>query len=111
MAAWSAFLFRFFRRSLRGASFAFTLGFWLFVLNWPFGYGGAAVCGLLALRGSPRFWGAAAVAVYALSWVMLGLGTLLLGANAKTLARDWRRSSALFRRIRAARNLRKKAQP
>lgn len=110
--SWPAFLARFVRRTLRGAPLAFTLGFWLFILNWPIGLGGAALCGLLALHFSPRACGIAAAAVYGLSWAMLGLGTLLLGATAKTrIVNRFRRSLAAYRRLRTAQNPKPQTTP
>ena len=58
------------------------LGYLFLLLNVPFGYGGAAVCGLVAVRSScPRFWGAMSLLVYALSWVMLLAGAAICGQS------------------------------
>ena len=57
------------------------IGLILLALNVPVGWGGAAVCGILATAYKSNVWGIAAIAIYVLSWIMLGLGFLLVGKN------------------------------
>lgn len=73
------------------------IGVILLAVNVPFGYGGAALCAMMA-AGHPdrqRLWLAAAGGVYALSWLMLLAGTCLAGpavvrAFRQRVPRAWR---------------------
>jgi hypothetical protein len=72
----------------------FKMGVCLLLLNIPFGQACIVLAGLLAVKtGHKAFWVGVAVAAYALSWVMLGIGLLLSGKKgmeyAKELTRKW----------------------
>jgi hypothetical protein len=72
----------------------FKTGVCLLVLNIPFGQAGVVLAGVLAVKtGHKAFWVGVAVAAYALSWVMLGMGVVLSGRKgmeyAKELVRKW----------------------
>jgi len=82
------------------------LGYLFLLLNVPFGYGGAAVCGLVAAQSScPRFWGAMSLLVYAASWGMLLAGAAICGQSlaSRFAWRSIRRSWRAWRRLRRIR--------
>lgn len=92
------------------SGFTFRLGVFFLLFNFPFGYGGMAICASLAAAKKDPRWVTAGGACYVLSWVMLGLGTLLAGKTAKNLMfsqikrvyRAWRRfyrNPACFQRM------------
>ena len=88
----------------RGSSPCFRLGMFLFLLNWPVGYGGLALCWLLAWIWKSNFWAILVGCFYALSWLMLGSGLLLAGAGARTFFRNiCRRKRAAWQRLRTIR--------
>jgi hypothetical protein len=67
----------------------FKTGVYLIVLNIPFGQAGIVLAGLLAVRtGHKAFWAGIAVVVYALSWVMLGIGVVLSGKEGIQYAKE-----------------------
>ena len=75
-------------------SIRFRAGVCLIILNMPMGLGGAAFAGAMAVRtGHKAFWAGIGVTIYALSWVMLGLGLILSGKQgvqyAKELKKKW----------------------
>ena len=86
-------------RSFRGLSpMAFT-GLVLLEINVPFGWGGAAICEAMAVRSGDHRWAVAGVAVYALSWGMVGLGLLMAGRQVQgNLKRRWRSAWRAWRR-------------
>ena len=61
----------------------FKVGVLLLVLNVPFGYGGVAACTAFALarKQSCWCWLLLGGGMYGLSWLMLGVGLLLTGAE------------------------------
>lgn len=73
----------------------FVVGVVLLVINVPFGYGGMAVCAALAASHPDRvkYYTVVGGSVYALSWIMLGLGAWLAGPEgvrySKELMRKW----------------------
>ncbi len=80
----------------------FTTGLFLLLGNFPFGYGGLALCGAIAAARKSNAWAIAGGACYVISWMMLGLGILLVGPdmyhfvsrNTKIKVRAWRRFRA-----------------
>ncbi len=61
-------------------TFRFKLGIFLLVINMPFGLGGAALCGWLAIRtGQTGFFSALAAGIYGSSWIMFLAGIWLAG--------------------------------
>ncbi len=70
----------------------FSLKFWigiiLLVTNQPFGWGAMILCGALAIKTKKKFFYFLGLAVYALSWGMLGLGFLLAGPEGIKYSRD-----------------------
>ena len=100
--SYACFFVRFAKRACSGGSFWYKLGIWLFGLNWFVGYGGIGICTALASATSRRGWLVAGGVCYAVSWGMLGLGTLLMGVEAKRrlvgeyksqIKAEWRRSA------------------
>ena len=57
------------------------LGLFFFVVNIPFGYGGLLVTSAIAASTKEPRWLMVGTCCYALSWIMLGLAILLLGAD------------------------------
>ncbi len=57
------------------------LGLFFFVVNFPFGYGGLAVTSAIAAATKEPRWLIVGTCCYALSWLMLGLAILFLGAD------------------------------
>ena len=73
----------------------------MFGLNWFVGYGGIAICTALASATSCRGWLVAGGVCYAVSWGMLGLGTLLMGVEAKRrLVGEYKTQVKAFKRLR-----------
>lgn len=70
----------------------FSLKFWigiiLLITNQPFGWGAMILCGALAIKTKKKFFYFLGLAVYALSWGMLGLGILLAGPEGIKYSRD-----------------------
>ena len=79
--SYACFFVRFAKKACCGGSFWYKLGIWLFGLNWFVGYGGIAICAALASATSCKGWLVVGGVCYALSWGMLGLGTLLMGVD------------------------------
>ena len=59
----------------------FNIGLALLILNFPVGYGGLLATGALAARTEKPFWLLVGLGFYIVSWIMLGLGVLLAGAE------------------------------
>jgi hypothetical protein len=75
----------------RTGKMRFKLGVFLLILNIPYGIGGAAIAASIGVAsGHKLFWSAVAVAIYASSWAMLGLGVLLAGPEGLQYARELR---------------------
>ena len=55
------------------------IGIILILINVPFGWGGALICGYYGQKTGKKIFYLLSVIVYALSWVMLSLGVLLCG--------------------------------
>ena len=55
------------------------IGIVLILINVPFGWGGALLCGYYGQKTGKKFFYVLSVAVYILSWVMLAVGVLLCG--------------------------------
>ena len=55
------------------------IGIILILINVPFGWGGALVCGYYGQKTGKKFFYVLSVLVYALSWVMLSVGVFLCG--------------------------------
>lgn len=55
------------------------IGIILIILNVPFGWGGALICGYYGQKTGKKFFYVMSVIIYALSWVMLSVGVLLCG--------------------------------
>lgn len=101
MPSFLGFLCRQVRRGLRGGDSTFKLGMMLFLLNWPVGWGGGALCALLAAAYKSKFWLLAAGFLYIISWVMLGVATILLGVDAKNrLLAQYKTSRIAFDRLK-----------
>ncbi|MBP5671415.1 MAG: hypothetical protein K5787_12225 [Lentisphaeria bacterium] len=99
--SYACFFVRFIKRACSSGSFWYKLGLWLFGLNWFVGYGGIAICTALASATSRKGWLVMGGVCYAVSWAMLGIGTLLLGAEAKNrLIGDFKRQLKAFKRLR-----------
>ena len=89
--SYACFFVRFAKKACSGGSFWYKLGIWLFGLNWFVGYGGIAVCTALVAGG----------VCYAVSWGMLGLGTLLMGVEAKRrIVGEYKSQIKAFKRLR-----------
>lgn len=55
------------------------IGIILILINVPFGWGGALLCGYYGQKTGKSFFYVLSVVVYILSWVMLSVGVLLCG--------------------------------
>ena len=55
------------------------IGIILILINVPFGWGGALLCGYYGQKTGKKFFYVLSVVVYILSWVMLSVGVLLCG--------------------------------
>ncbi|NMA47156.1 MAG: hypothetical protein GX945_11420 [Lentisphaerae bacterium] len=101
-----ALLLKFHQSALRHAeNLRFRIGFWLLVINVPFGYFGLLVSGLIAGARKDVRWLYAGSVCYGFSWVMLGAGTVLLGRQAKQmLVHDFRRKYLAWSRLRQRRS-------
>ena len=55
------------------------IGIILILINVPFGWGGALICGYYGQKTGKKFFYVVSVVVYILSWVMLSVGVLLCG--------------------------------
>ncbi|MGI5924726.1 MAG: hypothetical protein ACOX9E_12355 [Lentisphaeria bacterium] len=101
-----ALLLKFHQSALRHAeNLRFRIGFWLLVINVPFGYLGLLVSGLIAGARKDVRWLYAGSVCYGFSWVMLGAGTVLLGRQAKQmLVHDFRRKYLAWSRLRQRRS-------
>ena len=57
------------------------IGIILILINVPFGWGGALVCGYYGQKTGKKIFYGLSVAIYALSWVMLSAGIFLCGKS------------------------------
>lgn len=57
------------------------IGITLILINVPFGWGGALICGYYGQKTGKKFFYVLSILVYALSWVMLSVGVLLCGKS------------------------------
>ena len=55
------------------------IGIILILINVPFGWGGALICGYYGQKTGKKIFYVLSVLVYALSWLMLFIGVLLCG--------------------------------
>ena len=55
------------------------IGIILILINVPFGWGGALICGYYGQKTGKKFFYVLSAIVYAVSWVMLSAGVLLCG--------------------------------
>jgi hypothetical protein len=60
-------------------SVKFWIGIVLLTTNQPLGWGAMLVCDFIAINKQNEFFFSLGIALYALSWGMLGLGALLAG--------------------------------
>ncbi|MCK5803601.1 MAG: hypothetical protein KAI66_12245 [Lentisphaeria bacterium] len=84
----------------------FRIGLFLFIVNFPVGYGGIAICGTLAVVLRQREWLWVGAGAYAFSWILLGVGFYLSGQTGWLYAKNfWKRRKRLekLREIRAKR--------
>jgi hypothetical protein len=73
------------KRSLR-----FKIGLFLLAVNLPFGYGGCALSVLIGLKMHRPVLGAEiGLGIYIISWLMLGLGTLMAGPEGVRLVKEF----------------------
>jgi hypothetical protein len=90
----------------------FNIGLALLLLNVPIGWGGLALGGIMAVWTNRHGWLVGGIALYALSWVLMGLGFVLAGHSGWVRARAfWRRRTRLIhlRGLRAARDAARRA--
>ena len=70
-------------------SLKFWTGIILLTTNQFIGWGGVALCTVLALKtGDKKFWVTTGVVIYAVSWVMLLLGGVLAGPEGVALIKQ-----------------------
>ncbi len=70
-------------------SIAFWFGVGLLTVNPIIGWGGAALCGYLALKTKKRrFYAMLGTSIYVLSWIMLLIGGWLAGPEGYVLVKD-----------------------
>jgi hypothetical protein len=75
------------KRSLR-----FKIGLFFLVINVPFGYGGGALAAALGVKiGKPALGAGLGIVIYAISWIMLGLGVWMAGPEGVQLVNDLRK--------------------
>lgn len=55
------------------------IGIILILINVPFGWGGALICGYYGQKTGKKIFYVFSVLIYALSWVMLSVGVFLCG--------------------------------
>ena len=84
-------------------SFGFWIGIILLITNQPLGWGAMLVCDTIAINKHNESFFYLGIALYALSWGMLGLGMLLAGPEGvrhsrPLLKKAWGRFVLLFRR-------------
>jgi hypothetical protein len=78
-------------------SLRFKIGVLLLVINVPVGYGGGALMAALGVKvGKPALGAGLGIVIYAISWIMLGLGIWMAGPEGVQLVDDFRKK--LFRR-------------
>lgn len=86
--------------------FLFSTGLALILISTPLGWGGIALCALIAGLTKDRAWFTAGLWVYGISWLVLGIGAAIAGRSGLSLARTfWRRRRRLsdLRRLRTER--------
>jgi len=75
-----------------GTGLRFKLGLFFLLFNFPFGYGGAALCAAMAAAsGRKSLWLIAGALVYGLSWIMFGAGILMAGPEGLKAAKAFRK--------------------
>jgi hypothetical protein len=73
-------------------SLKFRIGVFFLVFNIPLGLVGWIIAASLAVTSPHKaFWAGFGIAVYAISWGMLGLGVLMAGKEGMALAREFTR--------------------
>jgi hypothetical protein len=87
--------------------FVFATGVALVAVNVPVGWIGLLVCAALAAEERDPRWVWAGVAVYAFSWVLLGLGVLITGERGMARTREILRLRRRGRRLRELLHLRR----
>lgn len=83
------------------------IGLFFFVVNFPFGYGGLFVSSAIAASTKEPRWLIVGTCCYALSWIMLGIAVLILGADTVTFLKGtgkrkfhaWRRARLRWKQI------------
>ncbi len=55
------------------------IGIILILINVPFGWGGALICGYYGQKTGKKFFYVLSAVIYILSWIMLSVGVLLCG--------------------------------
>ena len=84
----------------------FRVGLFLLVANFPVGYGGIAVCSMLAVVLRQHEWLWVGAGFYAFSWILLGAGFYLSGQTGWLYAKNfWGRRKRVekIREIRSRR--------
>ena len=81
----------------------FFTGILLLTVNQPLGWAALLICNAVALARESPFFTCLGFALYALTWVMMGLGLLLAGPEGLRysrllLTRAWRRSLRFFKK-------------
>jgi hypothetical protein len=87
----------------------FAVGVALVVLNVPLGWIGGLVCAALAAEQRDPRWLWRGAAIYAFSWVLLGVGVLISGKAGVTRAREILRRRRRLREILQFRRRRRAA--
>lgn len=84
-------------------SLRFYIGILLLTTNQPLGWAALLICNTLAIAKQSFFFACLGFALYALTWVMMGLGAWLAGPEGVRyshliLKRTWRRCVRLFKK-------------
>ncbi|MFA6815531.1 MAG: hypothetical protein WCS73_04470 [Lentisphaeria bacterium] len=100
-----ALLFRFMQMPhFKNFPFWCKCGFWLLLLNIPFGYGGMFFCASLSVATKCAYWLKVGFAIYIFSWFMLGLGVFLAGPeSARKMTKLTKRRYRAWKRLRESR--------
>ena len=81
-------------RSLR-----FKIGIALLAINVPIGWGGMALCALLAAWTHRKTWLTIGFVLYAVSWALLGIGFILAGHGGWIQVRHYRKRRARLQHL------------